>query len=175
LSDSKRKPVNLEEWKGFFDSKGRLHVTVDEVKERVFHGGLDSEDGVRKEAWPFLLGVYEWDSTADERQALMNSKRDEYIQLKGSWWERMVENDATPEQEEWWKEQKIRIGKSIPLNSFHAHLRSQLTSLCDTQKRMFIVQIVISPSLPAKTSLTRTQPRHSIKPTHLVQTYTWSN
>jgi TBC1 domain family member 15 len=132
LSDSKRKPVNLEEWKGFFDSKGKLHVTADEVKERVFYGGLDSEDGVRKEAWPFLLGVYEWDSSADERHAQMNSKRDEYVQLKGSWWERMVENDTNPEQEEWWKEQKIRIGKSMLLTSFHARLRSQLTSPCDT-------------------------------------------
>lgn len=111
LSDSKRRPVNMEEWQSFFDSKGRLQVTVDEVKERVFHGGLDAEDGVRKEAWPFLLGVYEWDSTDDERHAYMNSKRDEYIQLKGAWWDRMIDGGATPEQEEWWKEQKNRIGR----------------------------------------------------------------
>lgn len=114
LGDGKRKPVNMEEWKGWFDTTGRLHVTPDEVKERIFHGGLDPEDGVRKEAWPFLLGVYAWDSTAEERRTHMNSKRDEYIQLKGSWWERMIEGQATPEQEEWWKEQKIRIGKPDP-------------------------------------------------------------
>lgn len=113
LSDSKRRPVNIEEWKSFFDSKGKLQVTVDEVKERIFHGGLDPEDGVRKEAWPFLLGVYDWDSTDEQRHAYMNSKRDEYIQLKGAWWDRMVEGEATPEQEEWWKEQKNRIGKFL--------------------------------------------------------------
>lgn len=112
LSDSKTRPVNLQEWKSFFDSKGKLQVTVDEVKERIFHGGLDPEDGVRKEAWPFLLGVYDWASTESERHAHMNSKRDEYIQLKGAWWDRTMEGNATPEQEEWWKEQKIRIGKS---------------------------------------------------------------
>jgi hypothetical protein len=112
LTDSKRRPVNLLEWKSFFDSKGKLQVTVDEVKERIFHGGLDPEDGVRKEAWPFILGFYDWSSTESERHAYMNSKRDEYIQLKGAWWDRMMDGNATPEQEEWWKEQKIRIGKS---------------------------------------------------------------
>ena len=110
--DNKRNPVTLKEWQSFFDPiTGKLHNTVDEVKERIFHGGLDPEDGVRKEAWLFLLGVYDWDSTSDERLATMNSKRDEFIRLKGAWWERMVEGNATPEQEEWWKDQKNRIGK----------------------------------------------------------------
>jgi hypothetical protein len=109
----RRKTVTLKEWDGFFDATtGRLQVTVEEVKERVFHGGLDPNDGVRKIAWLFLLGVYPWDSSLDERQALMNSKRDEYIRLKGAWWERMVEGNSTEEQYEWWKEQRNRIGRS---------------------------------------------------------------
>ncbi|KAI9375853.1 rab-GTPase-TBC domain-containing protein [Aspergillus egyptiacus] len=110
----RRKTVTLEEWKGFFDPQtGKLQVTVDEVKERIFHGGLDPNDGVRKEAWLFLLEVYPWDSTSDERQALMNSRRDEYIRLKGAWWERMVEGESTAEQQDWWKEQRIRIEKDV--------------------------------------------------------------
>lgn len=109
--DSKRKPVNMKEWKSFFDSKGKITVTVDEIKERIFHGGLDSEDGVRKEAWLFLLGVYDWQSTFEERSAYMNSKRDEYVRLKGAWWDRLIDGDATQDEEEWWKEQKGRIGK----------------------------------------------------------------
>lgn len=112
LGDNKRRLVDMAEWKSFFDSKtGKLSVTVDEVKERIFHGGLDPEDGVRKEAWLFLLGVYEWDSTAQERHALINGKRDEFIRLKGAWWDRMVDGEGGAEQEEWWKEQKGRIGK----------------------------------------------------------------
>lgn len=110
-AEGKRKPVTLKEWKGLFDSQGRLQMTPDEVKERVFHGGLDPEDGVRKEAWPFLLGLYDWNSTAGERKAQMNSLRDQYVRLKGQWWERMIEDNGTPEQEEWWREQKNRIGK----------------------------------------------------------------
>ncbi|KAF2667220.1 RabGAP/TBC [Microthyrium microscopicum] len=112
----RRKPVTLDEWNGFFDSQsGRLQITSDEVKSKVFHGGLDPEDGVRKEAWLFLLGVYEWDSSKEERQASTNSMRDEYIRLKGKWWERMVEGSSTPEQSEWWREQKNRIDRTIPL------------------------------------------------------------
>lgn len=108
----KRKPVTMKEWKGFFDAQtGRLQVTADEVKERIFLGGLDPSDGVRKEAWLFLLGVYDWDSTADERKAMLNSKRDEFVRLKGAWWERMVDGSGTAEETEWWKEQKGRIGR----------------------------------------------------------------
>lgn len=106
----RRKTVTLKEWKGWFDSTGRLQVTVDEVKERIFHGGLDPNDGVRKEAWLFLLGVYDWHSSEEERRVMMHSKRDEFVRLKGAWWERMVEGSSTTEEYEWWKEQKARIG-----------------------------------------------------------------
>lgn len=110
----RRRIVTLKEWEGFFDpASGRLQVTVDEVKERIFHGGLDPNDGVRKKAWLFLLGVYPWDSTGDERQALMNSRRDEYVRLKGTWWERMIEDSSTAEQHEWWRDQRNRIGGFI--------------------------------------------------------------
>jgi len=122
LSD-RRKPVTMKEWKGFFDPhSGRLQITPDEVKERIFHGGLDPEDGVRKEAWLFLLGVYEWDSSTEERKAHMNSLRDEYIRLKGAWWERMIEGHNTPEEGEWWREQKNRIEKDVHRTDRHIPL-----------------------------------------------------
>ncbi|SLM36877.1 gtpase-activating protein gyp7 [Lasallia pustulata] len=119
----KRKPVSLKEWNSFFDPKtGRLQITPDEVKERIFHGGLDPTDGVRKEAWLFLLGVHEWDSTADERKAVINSKRDEFVRFKGAWWERMVDGSGTEEETEWWKEQKGRIEKDVHRTDRHIPL-----------------------------------------------------
>lgn len=112
--EDRRKPVTLQEWNGYFNSRtGKLEKTVDEVKDRIFHGGLSKDDGVRKEAYLFLLNVYEWDSTKEERNAKMNSLRDEYIRLKGAWWERMVDEQGTLEEREWWKEQRGRIGKLI--------------------------------------------------------------
>ena len=114
LSDQ-RKPVDRAEWQSFFDPQsGRLNVTVDEVKDRIFHGGLDSADGVRKEAWLFLLGVYDWDSSSDERKAIINSKRDEFVRLKGAWWQRVADGSPSSERSEWWREQKGRIGKLFP-------------------------------------------------------------
>ena len=119
----RRKPVTLKEWTGFFNSAtGRLERTPDEVKERIFHGGLDPDDGVRKEAWLFLLGVYEWDSTKEERKGVMASLREEYVRLKGAWWERMVDEQGTLEEREWWKEQKMRIGtSSLPHHIVHRY------------------------------------------------------
>ncbi|KAL5420240.1 hypothetical protein PMIN03_000068 [Paraphaeosphaeria minitans] len=109
----RRKPVTLEEWKGLFDRHGRLQVTPDEVKQRIFHGGLHPDDGVRKEAWLFLLGVYDWNSSEEERKANLNSRRDEYIRLKGAWWEKMIDGHGSLEAEEYWKEQKNRIEKDV--------------------------------------------------------------
>ncbi|KAF1990159.1 GTPase-activating protein GYP7 [Aulographum hederae CBS 113979] len=110
----RRKPVTLTEWNGWFDEHtGRLQITPDEVKERIFHGGLDPEDGVRKEAWLFLLEVFNWDSSKDERAAALNSRRDEYIRLKGAWWERQIEGNSTPEQAEYMRDQKSRIEKDV--------------------------------------------------------------
>lgn len=112
----RRRVLALPEWEGFFDPvSGRLQVTAEEVKERIFHGGLDPNDGARKEAWLFLLGVYPWDSSREERQAIMNSRRDEYIRLKGGWWERMVEGNSTAEEYDHWKEQRNRIGQKLPI------------------------------------------------------------
>ena len=128
----KRKPVSFKEWQGFFDAQtGRLQVTADEAKERIFYGGLNTLDGVRKEAWLFLLGVYEWDSTLDERKAMMNSKRDEFVRLKGAWWERMVDNSGTAEENEWWRDQKARIGKPLPI-SFCTTLHPKAALHADT-------------------------------------------
>lgn len=110
----KRKPVSMKEWNGFFDGEiGRLKITVDEVKERIFLGGLDPSDGVRKEAWLFLLGVHAWDSTAEERRITIHQKRDEFIRLKGAWWERMIDENRSAEEYEWWKDQKARIGRFL--------------------------------------------------------------
>ncbi|KAH9844905.1 Domain in Tre-2, BUB2p, and Cdc16p putative Rab-GAPs [Teratosphaeria destructans] len=122
LSD-RRRPVTLAEWNGYFNSQtGRLEKTPDEVKDRIFHGGLNPDDGVRKEAWLFLLGVYDWDSTKEERHAKMNSLRDEYIRLKGAWWERMIDEQGTLEEREWWKEQKTRIEKDVHRTDRHIPL-----------------------------------------------------
>jgi len=103
--------ITMNEWKGWWDKDGRLQLTVDEVKEKIFHCQLDGIE-VRREAWLFLLGVYDWESSAEERAVKINSLRDEYVRLKGKWWDRLVDGEGTLEEREWWRDQKHRIGKS---------------------------------------------------------------
>ncbi|KAI1080633.1 GTPase-activating protein GYP7 [Whalleya microplaca] len=112
--EERRRPVTLKEWNTFFDPRtGRLAITIDEVKERIFHGGIDPEEGLRKEAWLFLLGVYDWYSTSEERRAQVASLRDEYVKLKASWWERLIDLGGEGDEGEWWREQRARIEKDV--------------------------------------------------------------
>ncbi|KAK0383450.1 hypothetical protein NLU13_9361 [Sarocladium strictum] len=123
--EDRRKPVTMKEWNTFFDNEtGRLTLTTDEVKARIFHGGLDPEDGVRKEAWLFLLGVYDWYGTADERKAQIASLRDQYFKLKLSWWERLEGEGGEGETGEWWREQKGRIEKDVHRTDRHVPIFS---------------------------------------------------
>lgn len=111
LDSDRRKPVSLEEWNMWLDKvTGKLLVSEDEVKERIFHGGIEP-GAARKEIWLWLLGVYPWNSTKDERVAIMNSKRDEYVRLKGKWWDDIERRNG----DEYWRDQKNRIGKYPPL------------------------------------------------------------
>lgn len=157
--EERRKTVTLKEWNTFFDpTTGRLAVTIDEVKERVFHGGLDAEDGVRKEAWLFLLGVYDWHGTADERKAQIASLRDQYYKLKLAWWERLEGEGGQGETGEWWREQKGRIGKFYKVSRHIVHYL-----LTFSQKRTFIEPTARFQSSVEMTFLILTQIRPLLK------------
>ncbi|KAK9366575.1 rab-GTPase-TBC domain-containing protein [Lipomyces kononenkoae] len=106
-SIERRNEVSRDEWKAFFDASGRLRVTVSEVKERVFHGGLSRD--IRSEAWLFLLDVFPWDSSQIERQSIMAAKRDEYFRLKRQWWDDINRQQVDPV----WKDQRNRIEKDV--------------------------------------------------------------
>ena len=56
----------------YFDAEGRLQVAEGFIQSIIFRGGLHPD--VRIEAWKFLLGIYPWDSTFDEREAIRRSK-----------------------------------------------------------------------------------------------------
>lgn len=103
---SRRKEISKAEWDTFFDYTGRLSITVNEVKERIFHGGLESS--IRKEAWLFLLEVYPWDSSSEERKLLKESYITSYAEFKMRWL-----NDDHKRHTSFWKDQKHRIEKDV--------------------------------------------------------------
>ncbi|GAA5915965.1 GTPase-activating protein GYP7 [Sporobolomyces salmoneus] len=78
-------PISLEEWHAWFNpSTGQLLVSEPEAKRRIFQRGLVDDD-CRKEVWPFLLGVYGWESTKEERKQVAEQKSAEYEKAKRSW------------------------------------------------------------------------------------------
>jgi hypothetical protein len=77
----------LTEWQAWFSPEdGRLLLSEVEAKRRIFQRGLDM--AVRREAWPFLLRVYGWSSTASERTRIRQEKEAEYEKYKSEWFDR---------------------------------------------------------------------------------------
>ncbi|KAH9508635.1 hypothetical protein Btru_049488 [Bulinus truncatus] len=75
-------PLCAQKWNSFFDSEGSISQ-VEEVKEIIFRGGVDP--AIRSEVWKFLLGFYDWDSTAKKRQEQRKRKVDDYFRMKLQW------------------------------------------------------------------------------------------
>ncbi|WPK24168.1 hypothetical protein PUMCH_001431 [Australozyma saopauloensis] len=146
---SRRKPVNLVEWKGFFDDQGHLVMTPDEVKNRIFHGGLAQD--ARKEAWPFLLGVYAWNSNTAEREITKKSLQSSYCDFKRRW----ADNDER-RTEEFWKDQKVRIEKDVHRNDRNIDIyksdKTKKGSKGDTSRKSLVLsnnlERVSSPETP---------------------------
>ncbi|XP_047316314.1 rab GTPase-activating protein 22-like isoform X2 [Impatiens glandulifera] len=80
-SRRKRKhPLTPEQWKNFFTSDGKLRDGGAKFFKKVRSAGVDPT--IRAEVWPFLLGVYNLNSTSEEREVLRNQKRKEYEKLR---------------------------------------------------------------------------------------------
>lgn len=103
---TRRDPVSPEEWVGFFDNDGKLNVPVDHINVLVFRGGLHSD--IRIEAWKFLLGIYPWDSTSDEREAIRRSRAEHYYSIKAKWFDNTEIRNTKEFQDE-----KHRIDKDV--------------------------------------------------------------
>lgn len=107
-------PVSQVKWDSFFDSQGRIAITVNEVKDYIFHGGIQTFQ-LRKQVWLFLLGVYPWDSSADEREQLDQTLRESYENsYKSKWINRPAHSDE--HEEEYWQDQLFRIEKDVKRN-----------------------------------------------------------
>lgn len=96
-------PIVLTEWHAWFDAEGRLLLSAEEARRRIFQRGL-AEDA-RSRAWLFLLSVVPWESTRKERDALLQAKEEQYENLKAKWW-----NVPNVEDTDSFIEEKHRIG-----------------------------------------------------------------
>ncbi|GMH22804.1 hypothetical protein Nepgr_024647 [Nepenthes gracilis] len=77
----KRKHALLpKQWKHLFGSDGKLSDGGVKFLKKVRSGGVDPS--IRAEVWPFLLGVYDLNSSKDERHSVRNRRRKEYGNLR---------------------------------------------------------------------------------------------
>ncbi|CAL9090907.1 unnamed protein product [Musa acuminata var. zebrina] len=80
---SRRKRKHLltrQQWNDFFSQDGRLRGGGVKLLKKVRSGGIDPS--IRDEVWPFLLGVYDMNSSRAERNAIQVQKRKEYEKLR---------------------------------------------------------------------------------------------
>lgn len=69
-----------KQWKNLFEPDGKLCDAGIKFLKKVRSGGVDPS--IRAEVWPFLLGVYDLNSSSKEREAIRDQKRKEYVKLR---------------------------------------------------------------------------------------------
>eukprot|EP00042_Codosiga_hollandica_P055671 m.785313 g.785313 ORF g.785313 m.785313 type:complete len:672 (-) comp59163_c0_seq2:6005-8020(-) len=69
-------------WRAFLNDEGQVTDT-DAVKKVVFFKGIEPQ--MRKQVWPFLVGVFSWTSTDDSRAEQLAAQRAQYRALKEKW------------------------------------------------------------------------------------------
>ncbi|XVE64609.1 hypothetical protein DITRI_Ditri07aG0114500 [Diplodiscus trichospermus] len=65
-----------KQWKNLFTADGKLIDGGVKFLKKTRSGGVDPS--IRAEVWPFLLGVYDFNSSTEERDSVRNQKRKEY-------------------------------------------------------------------------------------------------
>ncbi|OIV98039.1 hypothetical protein TanjilG_12270 [Lupinus angustifolius] len=94
-SRRKRKRVlSCHQWKSLFTEDGRLCDGGIKFLKRVRSGGVDPS--IRAEVWPFLLGVYDLDSTKAERDVIKTKNRKEYEKLRRQCRQLLKQSNGSP-------------------------------------------------------------------------------
>ncbi|KAL6601313.1 hypothetical protein ACP70R_044533 [Stipagrostis hirtigluma subsp. patula] len=76
----RKRALSREQWDSLFSANGKLRDGGKKFLKKVRSGGI--EPGIRAEVWPFLLGVYDLNSTEEERSTVKIKKRKEYEKLR---------------------------------------------------------------------------------------------
>lgn len=75
-------PLNEALWQKYKMPDGSFK-DVHPLKVLIFRGGLDPP--LRKEAWKYLLGVYDWNKSAVENEAMHKLRSESYYRMKLQW------------------------------------------------------------------------------------------
>ncbi|KAK0197171.1 rab-GTPase-TBC domain-containing protein [Armillaria mellea] len=78
-------PVNELMWSQWFAEDGRPTVRIEHMRREIFRRGISARGTLRQRIWPFLLGVFDWDVTSEERTKNWEAKRKQYQSIKDEW------------------------------------------------------------------------------------------
>ncbi|KAI0306391.1 hypothetical protein B0F90DRAFT_1863564 [Multifurca ochricompacta] len=78
-------PVGVEVFNEWFASDGRPTISMEKLRMEIFRRGVSDQDNARRKLWPYLLGVYAWNVTEDERRKLWEAKMKRYHEIKDEW------------------------------------------------------------------------------------------
>lgn len=84
-SRNPKQPIDDETWDAWFDKDGRPMIPREEMKAAVFRRGVVEKGMLRRKVWPFLLGVYEWDTDEATRKRDWEEKLRVYHNTKDEW------------------------------------------------------------------------------------------
>ncbi|KAG5518636.1 hypothetical protein PMAC_002605 [Pneumocystis sp. 'macacae'] len=108
------KPISEKQWKSWFNYEGRLSITEEKIKEAIFYKSV--HPSIRKEVWCFLLEIYPWDSSSEERETIFSKKCDEYMELKQKW-----QNNKRQNIDDTFDDQKHQIEKDVRRTDKQTH------------------------------------------------------
>ncbi|KAL6660995.1 hypothetical protein ACP70R_000379 [Stipagrostis hirtigluma subsp. patula] len=76
----RKRALSCQHWNRLFSANGKFRDGGRKFLKKVRSGGI--EPGIRSEVWPFLLGVYDLDSSQEDRNTIKIKKRKEYEKLR---------------------------------------------------------------------------------------------
>eukprot|EP00258_Populus_trichocarpa_P010294 XP_002317818.3 GTPase-activating protein gyp7 isoform X1 [Populus trichocarpa] len=76
----RKRALTPRQWKSLFTSDGKPRDGGVKFLKKVRSGGIDP--CIRAEVWPFLLGVYDLNSSTEEREIIRTQKRKEYEKFR---------------------------------------------------------------------------------------------
>ncbi|MCP9264042.1 TBC1 domain family member 15 [Dirofilaria immitis] len=78
----REQPLTEAIWQKYKMPNGSI-TDVHSLKVLIFRGGLDPS--LRKEAWKYLLGVYDWKKSSAENEAMYKTLSEDYYRMKLQW------------------------------------------------------------------------------------------
>lgn len=97
--------VNEEIWRSYVNEKGQVEEPYS-LRKAIFFGGIDKN--LRVEIWPFLLGMFDFESTEEDRMELEKEKTAEYETIK-----KKRASMTQAEKDEFWKNVRCTVEKDV--------------------------------------------------------------